>query len=91
MLPFALTAKALLSKTASSAKKAILFLSQLANVDPSYFLECHPSCLNCSGNTADDCAECASGFSLYEQTCVSECPQGHTSVDKICESKLPFT
>uniref|UniRef100_A0AAX7USN5 Fraser extracellular matrix complex subunit 1 n=1 Tax=Astatotilapia calliptera TaxID=8154 RepID=A0AAX7USN5_ASTCA len=38
--------------------------------------ECHPSCWQCAGPSADNCTSCPSPSSLYEGRCVPTCPQG---------------
>ena len=35
---------------------------------------CHYSCRNCSGETMYNCTNCTSPYYLYNNTCVSKCP-----------------
>uniref|UniRef100_A0A3Q4HVK7 Fraser extracellular matrix complex subunit 1 n=1 Tax=Neolamprologus brichardi TaxID=32507 RepID=A0A3Q4HVK7_NEOBR len=51
--------------------------------------ECHPSCWQCAGPSADNCTSCPSPSSLYEGRCVPTCPQGFFIQDNQCQACHP--
>uniref|UniRef100_A0A3Q3BPI3 Fraser extracellular matrix complex subunit 1 n=1 Tax=Haplochromis burtoni TaxID=8153 RepID=A0A3Q3BPI3_HAPBU len=51
--------------------------------------ECHPSCWQCAGPSADNCTSCPSPSSLYEGRCVPTCPQGFLIQDNQCQACHP--
>lgn len=53
--------------------------------------ECHPSCWQCAGPSADNCTSCPSPSSLYEGRCVPTCPQGFLIQDNQCQGESTYT
>ncbi|XP_037832589.1 extracellular matrix protein FRAS1 isoform X2 [Kryptolebias marmoratus] len=51
--------------------------------------ECHPSCLHCSGPSAENCTSCSSLSNLDEDRCVPTCPQGFFARDNQCQGCHP--
>ncbi|KAM9392081.1 extracellular matrix organizing protein FRAS1 [Pholidichthys leucotaenia] len=51
--------------------------------------ECHPSCWQCTGPSAENCTSCPSPSSLYEERCVPTCPQGFFILDGQCQACHP--
>ncbi|XP_013870055.1 extracellular matrix organizing protein FRAS1 [Austrofundulus limnaeus] len=51
--------------------------------------ECHPSCLHCTGPSAENCTSCSSPSSLHEGRCVPTCPQGLFTRDNQCQGCHP--
>ncbi|XP_069782867.1 extracellular matrix organizing protein FRAS1 [Narcine bancroftii] len=46
--------------------------------------ECHPTCLNCTGRSPQNCTACSSSRVLHESKCLLTCPEGFYSQDKAC-------
>ncbi|XP_062270960.1 extracellular matrix organizing protein FRAS1-like, partial [Scomber scombrus] len=51
--------------------------------------ECHASCWQCTGPSADNCTSCPSPSSLQEGRCVPTCPQGFFIQDRQCQACHP--
>uniref|UniRef100_A0A4W6CQ63 Fraser extracellular matrix complex subunit 1 n=1 Tax=Lates calcarifer TaxID=8187 RepID=A0A4W6CQ63_LATCA len=51
--------------------------------------ECHPSCWQCTGPSADNCTSCPSPSSLHEGQCVPSCPRGFFVQDNQCQACHP--
>ncbi|XP_067377534.1 extracellular matrix protein FRAS1 isoform X3 [Channa argus] len=51
--------------------------------------ECHPSCWQCTGPSADNCTSCPSPSSLHEGRCVPSCLQGFFIQDNQCQACHP--
>ena len=40
-------------------------------------IECHLSCLECSGGGINDCLKCSPNFYTHNGQCLAECPDGY--------------
>jgi len=49
-----------------------------------YCLPCIDSCLTCTSLHSGDCLSCQVNFSLFSGMCLSQCPEGYTSINQIC-------
>ncbi|XP_044284420.1 extracellular matrix organizing protein FRAS1 [Varanus komodoensis] len=51
--------------------------------------ECHFSCLSCTAGSSQNCTACKPPQVLYEDQCLSECPEGWYRQDAHCHSCHP--
>ena len=46
--------------------------------------QCHHTCRLCSGLTSQECTDCNSDRFLFNNMCLTECPQGYYNMEGVC-------